>query len=117
MPVIWIGVAAAVALTAIGAAALTRRQRTRRRQIAQAVISDPPSERAQQDQRGAVRSVQAADIYLPASALEQIWTPMHLERLARTYWRFLSRVTLGLIRVCYTERERFVVLLVRPLKA
>src|SRR5207245_5206544 len=48
--------------------------------------------------------------------LEQIWSPMHLERLARTYWRFLSRVTLGLIHVCYTERERFVVLLFRPLK-
>ena len=41
---------------------------------------------------------------------------MHLERLARTYWRFLTRVTLGLIRVRYTERERFVVLLLPPLK-
>jgi hypothetical protein len=39
---------------------------------------------------------------------------MHLERLARTYWRFLTRVTLGLIRIAYTERERFVVLLTRP---
>ena len=29
--------------------------------------------------------------------------PTHLERLARTYWRFLTRVTLGLIRVRYTE--------------
>ena len=37
-----------------------------------------------------------------------------LERLARTYWRFLSRVTLGLIRVSYTERERYVVFLTRP---
>jgi hypothetical protein len=39
---------------------------------------------------------------------------MHLERLARTYWRFLSRVTLGLIRVSYTETGRFVVFLTRP---
>ena len=38
-----------------------------------------------------------------ASELEEIWTPMYLERLARTYWRYLSRVTLGLIRVDYTD--------------
>jgi hypothetical protein len=65
---------------------------------------------------GAVRSVQTADVYLPEDTLRQIWTPLHLERLARTYWRFLSRVTLGLIRVRYTERERFVVLLLPALK-
>ena len=40
---------------------------------------------------------------------------MHLERLARTYWKYLSRVTLGLIRVEYTDTERAVVLLHRPL--
>jgi 4-amino-4-deoxy-L-arabinose transferase-like glycosyltransferase len=39
---------------------------------------------------------------LPEEALNEIWTPMHVERLARTYWRFLTRVTLGLIRVVYT---------------
>jgi hypothetical protein len=65
---------------------------------------------------GAVRSVQAADLYLPEDTLRQIWTPSHLERLARTYWRFLTSVTLGLIRVKYTEGERSVVLLFRPLK-
>ena len=31
----------------------------------------------------------------PADELDAIWSPMHLERLARTYWRYLSRVTLG----------------------
>jgi len=61
------------------------------------------------DASGALRSVQAADITLPADDLEAIWTPMHLERLARTYWRFLRRVTLGLIQVDYTPAERFVV--------
>src|SRR3954466_74557 len=66
------------------------------------------------DESGAVRSVQAADLILPDRALDAIWTPMHLERLARTYWRFLTRVTLGLIRIAYTERGRFVVLLPRP---
>jgi hypothetical protein len=65
---------------------------------------------------GAVRSVQRADLLLDTEALKQIWTPMHLERLARTYWRFLTRVTMGLIRVHYTERERYIVLLISPLK-
>src|SRR3984957_12723279 len=35
-------------------------------------------------------------------------------RLARTYWRFLERSSLGLIRVSYSERDRAVVLLRRP---
>jgi hypothetical protein len=47
--------------------------------------------------------------------LERIWTPANLENLARTYWRFLSRVTLGLIKVKYTSDSRSVVLLGRPL--
>ena len=111
----WIAVAAAVALTAVTILARTR-VRTRRGRVAEAVIADPPTGASGRDSGGAVRSVQAADIFLPAEALEAIWTPMHLERLARTYWRFLTRVTLGLIRVQYTEQERFVVLLVRPLK-
>jgi hypothetical protein len=63
------------------------------------------------DARGAVRSVQAADLCLPAADLAAIWSPAHLERLARTYWRFLSRVTLGLVHVVYGEDERYIVLL------
>ena len=116
MTATWIAVAAAVALTVLAFPALTRRARRRRGGAsAEAVIRDPPGASSAHDD-GAVRSVQAADIYLPAAALEELWSPMYLERLARTYWRFLSRVTLGLIRVYYTERERSVVLLVRPLK-
>lgn len=65
---------------------------------------------------GAVRSVQAGELTLPAAALEQLWSPMQLERLARTYWRFLTRVTLGLVRVDYGEAQRTVVLLRRPLR-
>jgi hypothetical protein len=65
---------------------------------------------------GAVRSVQSAEVVLPASTIDRLWSPMYLERLARTYWRFLSRATLGLIRVYYTEGERYVCLLARPLK-
>ncbi len=65
---------------------------------------------------GIVHSVQKADLSIDAAAVAEIWTPMHLERLARTYWRFLTRVTLGLVRVHYSEHERSVVLLFSPLR-
>jgi hypothetical protein len=81
-----------------------------------ATIANLEDDTSEDARTGAVRSVQAADVYLPEDALRQIWTPLHLERLARTYWRFLSHVTLGLIRVRYTESERFVVLLLPALK-
>jgi hypothetical protein len=84
------------------------------RPLADSVIRDP-AEHTTMDDRGAVRSVQAADISMPESALVELWTPMNLERLARTYWRYLSRVTLGLIRVDYTPTDRMVVLIFRPL--
>jgi hypothetical protein len=67
------------------------------------------------DRGGAVRSIQAANVDVPEAELEAIWTPMHLERLARTYWSYLSRATLGLIRVTYTESERSIVFLARPI--
>jgi hypothetical protein len=41
---------------------------------------------------------------------------MYLERLARTFWRFHTRVTLGLVRMIYSDTERSLVLLIRPLK-
>jgi hypothetical protein len=64
---------------------------------------------------GAVRSVQTAEVVMPTAALEEIWSAANLERLARTYWRFLSRATLGLVRVSYTPRGRAIVLVARPL--
>ena len=86
------------------------------RRWSRAVIANLRDSTSVDRSTGAVRSVQAADLLLPTSALAEIWSPAHLERLARTYWRFLTRVTLGLIRVRYTERQRFVVLLFKPLK-
>ncbi len=80
------------------------------------VIVDSRSLTSLDDATGAVRSVQSADVTLPSDALQQIWSAEYLERLARTYWRFLSRVTLGLIQVRYSEHERSIVLLLRPLK-
>ena len=85
----------------------------RARQVADAVIRDP-EEHTTFDANGAVRSIQAADLTMPEAELDAIWSPMHLERLARTYWKYLSRVTLGLIRVAYTPTERYVVLITRP---
>jgi hypothetical protein len=62
-----------------------------------------------------VRSVQTAELSMPPDRLAALWTPANLENLARTYWAFLTRVTLGVIRVVYGQDERAVVLLGRPL--
>jgi hypothetical protein len=59
--------------------------------------------------------MQVAEVTLPRRELERIWTPEYLERLARTYWRYLTRISLGLLRVLYTPTSREVVLLARPL--
>jgi hypothetical protein len=77
------------------------------------VIADP-EQHTTMDESGAVRSIQAANVTMPENQLVAIWTPMYLERLARTYWKYLSRVSLGLIRVEYAENERRVVFLRRP---
>jgi hypothetical protein len=110
---IWIAVAAGGALV-IGVAGRllvsTARSRPRAR-----IVGLEDSTSVDRDS-GAVRSVQRAELLLDAAALAELWTPENLERLARTYWRFLSRVTLGLIRVHYTATERSVVLLVPQLK-
>lgn len=81
-----------------------------------ATVSELVDRTTEDPASGATRSVQTAELTLPQAALRELWTPMHLERLARTYWRFLTRVTLGLVRVLYSESERSVVLLARPLK-
>jgi hypothetical protein len=86
----------------------------RERRTSESVIRDP-EEHTVMAKDGAVRSIQAAYVTVPTEDLERLWNPENLERLARTYWRYLSRVTLGLIRVTYTEDERAVVLLFRPL--
>lgn len=75
--------------------------------------------RAEESERvpatGAVGSVQEAVVTLPADLLEAMWRPEYLERLARAYWRHLSRATLGLVRIVYAEDSRAVVLLTRRL--
>jgi len=105
----------AALLTALGAAvALLARRLLRNAPIAR-VLAKPTDDTAT-DARGAVRSMQSAELAIPAAELDRIWNPPHLERLARTYWRYLERITLGLMRVVYTPTTRAVVLLASPLR-
>jgi hypothetical protein len=87
--------------------------RRRERQVANAVISEP-DDHTTMDHGGAVRSIQAAYVDLPQDEFDDLWSPTNLERLARTYWYYLSVISLGLIRVHYGPDERAVVFLMRP---
>jgi len=98
----------ALALVAIGTKLISRPSKVG------AVAIGALQDSTKTDERGAVRSVQSADLQINSKTLEAIWTPTNLERLARTYWRFLTRCTLGLIRIQYTDEERFVVSVRRP---
>lgn len=98
-----------------GLAALRRRlrgDRPRRPRLARVTLREEPV--AASAPGGGVSTRQAADVALPVAMLERIWTPEYLERLAATYWRFLERVSLGLLRVIYTPHSREVVLVRRP---
>jgi hypothetical protein len=95
-------------------AARAARKAKRRRMPGRAVIVSPRQSTVVAKD-GTVRSVQSAELSVPYDQLERLWNPTNLENLARTYWRFLSRVTLGLCRVVYGTNERRVVFLIRPL--
>ena len=84
-----------------------RRQARARVKIVRVPQSESPPD-------GSVTTVQTAEVTLPRVELERIWTPEYLERLARTYWRFLTRVSLGLLRVLYTQDSREIALIGRP---
>lgn len=64
---------------------------------------------------GSVTTRQAAEVTLPRTELDRIWTPEYLERLAGTYWRFLTRISLGFLRVLYSPDAREIALIGRPL--
>ncbi len=55
---------------------------------------------------GSVRSVQSGDVWLPSDRMPDVWTAENLERLARTYWFHLGRVSFRLLRVMYTPHGR-----------
>jgi hypothetical protein len=107
------GAVAALVLSLVGAIAAALRWRRRHLPTHAAIVSPRRSTVIAAD--GAVRSAQVAEFSIPDDQLEQIWTAANLENLARTYWRFLTRVTLGFVRVIYGRRERAVVLVSRPL--
>ena len=87
-------------------------ERHRRARARVTIVHEPESHGA--EERGATGSRQVAEVTLPREELEKLWSPEHLESLARTYWSFLSRFSLGLIRVVYSVDAREVVFLRRP---
>lgn len=101
-----------VAVAGAAAATLLIRQRS---QVPRARI-DALTDETNVGSDGAVRSVQTAYLTIDDDALAELWSPMYLERLARTYWRFLTRVTLGLVRIIYTPTERWAVLVLPSLR-
>ena len=85
-----------------------------RRRLARArvkILHVPVSEYAPD---GAIGSKQAAELTLPREELERVWSPVYLERLARTYWSFITRFSLGVLRVVYGDSSREVVVLTKP---
>lgn len=103
-----------VALVAVATFVLVRMRRRGRLPARAVIVSPRKSTIVARD--GAVYSVQSAELTMSPTDLDRLWDPANLENLGRTYWRFLSRVTLGLIRVVYGDNERSVVLLARPFK-
>jgi len=84
----------------------------RREARARVQIVGKPQNSANPD--GAVTTKQIADVTLPHAELERLWSPEYLERLARTYWRFLTRASLGIFKIKYGPDSREVVLFGRP---
>ena len=73
-----------------------------------------PEQRREVPRTGAVESVQRAEVDVPEKLLAELWHPENLERVARAYWRWLNRISLGLLRVVYEPEARTIVLLFRP---
>jgi len=67
-----------------------------------------PEERSRIGPDGAVGSVQEAEITVERGVLERIWNVDNLELMARSYWAFLQRMSLGIIRVHYAAASRTV---------
>jgi hypothetical protein len=90
-----------------------RRLLSRRRELhARVQIIETPS--GVQAPDGSVTTRQVAAVTMRRSELEPIWNAEYLERLARTYWSFLTRVSLGILRVLYKPDSRDIVIFTRP---
>jgi hypothetical protein len=100
--------------SAVQIGAHPKRELERRREARARVhiVAEPESK---SEPGGPVTSRQSADVTLPRGVLDRLWTPEYLERLARTYWRFLTRISLGILKVRYTATSREIVAFGRPL--
>src|SRR2546429_3979455 len=76
------------------------------RRPAPAVVAGTSSTISTEGATGAVRSVQTAEVFLPAGALAQGWAPPHPEPLGRTRSGFLPRATPRLVPLHLTPRQR-----------
>jgi hypothetical protein len=85
-----------------------------RRREAKARVSVVKQPETESHEDGSVTSRNIADIAIPRPEIDRMWNTEYLERLARTYWRFLTRVSLGLIQVEYSKDSREIVLITRP---
>ena len=64
---------------------------------------------------GAVQSVQEAHVRLPAAQRELLWKAETLERLARAYWAYVTKLFLNLVRMDYAPDSTSVVFLSKRL--
>jgi hypothetical protein len=67
-----------------------------------------PDDNVRVHRSGAVGSVQEAEIVVDREFLEGVWNPDSLELMARGYWSFLRRMSLGIIRMIYAHDSRTV---------
>ena len=67
-----------------------------------------PGDRVRVHASGAVGSIQEAEITVARDQLDRIWNADNLELMARAYWAFLRRMSLGIIRVNYAAASRTV---------
>lgn len=58
---------------------------------------------------GTVTTRQEAELTLPRETLDRLWTAENLENLARTYWAFLMRISLGTLKIRYGPDSRAIV--------
>src|SRR4051794_22106523 len=90
-----------------------RRLWRRRKEVkARVTLVKEPEGAASED--GSVTTKQVADVTMPKAELERIWTTEYLERLARTYWHFLTKISLGILKVHYGPDSREIVVLRKP---
>ena len=98
-----------------GIVGLIAARRMRRERLPARAVIVSPRKSTSISRDGAVSSIQSAELTVDAEDLIKLWNPTNLENLARTYWLFLTKVTLGFVRVKYGQHSRSVCFLVKPL--